>query len=378
MNVIAKEQKQRKRNYGIDLLRIVSMLLIPVLHILGHGGLIDAVQVGSVNYKIVWFMEIAAYCGVNCYALISGYVGYSSKYKYTNIIMLYLQVAFYSIIIFGVFYLVKPELLIPQDLFSMLLPVSAKQYWFFTAYFCLALFMPFLNMILDNIDRDMGIKMFITILVLFVILPTTFHRDIFYTGDGYSALWLAMLYLIGGCINKFDIGKHGKTARYLIGYFICITITWIFKVQRVRVFTESLFAASSEGDFFVSYTSPTILFAGIMLVIGFRNLNIREATTKIISFFTPLTFGVYLIHENPIIRRWIITENFRGYADKNALLLMMVVVGTAFVIWLTCSLIDKIRLCFFKAIKIQVVCTYIERIVTNVGEKFWGNKEKEV
>lgn len=32
---------QTKRNIGIDLLKIVSMLMIVTLHMLGHGGVLD-------------------------------------------------------------------------------------------------------------------------------------------------------------------------------------------------------------------------------------------------------------------------------------------------------------------------------------------------
>ena len=36
-----KEMIDRKntRNYGIDLFRIVAMIMIPILHTLGHGGI---------------------------------------------------------------------------------------------------------------------------------------------------------------------------------------------------------------------------------------------------------------------------------------------------------------------------------------------------
>lgn len=375
MNFTAKEQSRATRNYGIDLLRIVSMLLIPILHILGHGGVISTVQLDSINYQIVWFMELAAYCGVNCYALISGYVGYSSKHKYTNIIMLYLQVVFYSIVIFVIFILSKPELIIKQDVFSMLLPVSSRQYWFFTAYFCLALFSPFLNMILDNLEWTTARRLLITIALLFVVLPTVFHYDIFYTGEGYSALWLSMLYLIGGCINKFDIGKRGKAIKYFVGYFACVTITWLIKMKRVHVFTGDWFSVSNEGDFLVAYTSPTILFAAIFLLIGFRNLNFGKLSIKIISFFAPLTFGVYLIHENPIIRRWIITDRFQIYSNSNPIILIGIVLGTTVFIWLSCSLIDRIRLSLFKALKVSVICTHIEKIIENMGRKIINDRE---
>lgn len=74
------------RNYGIDALRIVSMLMVVTLHVLGHGGVLKIAE--SEKYWIVWFLEISAYCAVNCYALISGYVGVYSKYKFSNLALL--------------------------------------------------------------------------------------------------------------------------------------------------------------------------------------------------------------------------------------------------------------------------------------------------
>ena len=73
---------KRERNYGIDLLRIVSMLMVVVLHVLGQGGVLKTSTPLSIGYSVAWILEIAAYCAVNCYALISGYVGVNSKFKY--------------------------------------------------------------------------------------------------------------------------------------------------------------------------------------------------------------------------------------------------------------------------------------------------------
>lgn len=76
------------RNYGIDLLRIVAMMMIPLLHVLGHGGILGTLTPLETHYEIAWFLEIACYCAVNVYALISGYVGYGRKQKYANLIQL--------------------------------------------------------------------------------------------------------------------------------------------------------------------------------------------------------------------------------------------------------------------------------------------------
>ena len=100
--------KEYTRNYGIDLLRMFAMFLIAMLHVLGQGGVLNATVNSGTKNEAAWFLEICAYCAVNCYAIISGYVGISSKFKYTNIIMLWLQVAFYTLSITAVFSVLKP------------------------------------------------------------------------------------------------------------------------------------------------------------------------------------------------------------------------------------------------------------------------------
>ena len=64
-----------ERNYGIDLLRIVSMMMVVLLHVLGQGGILDGSDPLTVKSETAWLLEIGAYSAVNIYAMISGYVG---------------------------------------------------------------------------------------------------------------------------------------------------------------------------------------------------------------------------------------------------------------------------------------------------------------
>ena len=92
----------KRRNYGIDLLRIVAMYMIVLYHCLLLGGVINKatqIGIGSINYDISWLLDTLCYCAVNCYALISGYVGVKSKFKLQNIIKLWFQVLFYSVVL---------------------------------------------------------------------------------------------------------------------------------------------------------------------------------------------------------------------------------------------------------------------------------------
>ena len=79
-----KKMKKQDRNYGIDLLRILSMVFVIVLHSLGQGGILSASVSQSSQYKAAWLLEIIAFCAVDIFGLISGYVSYNktTKIKY--------------------------------------------------------------------------------------------------------------------------------------------------------------------------------------------------------------------------------------------------------------------------------------------------------
>lgn len=83
-----------KRNLGIDFLRIISMFMVVALHILGNRGILFNTVLYTMNYNLVWLLEILAYCSVNCYALITGYVSTDTKFKYSRIISLWFQLLF--------------------------------------------------------------------------------------------------------------------------------------------------------------------------------------------------------------------------------------------------------------------------------------------
>ena len=61
----------KKRNTGINLFKLFSMFMIALLHVLGMGGIIGAAA-GTSSYYPVYLMQNAAFCAVNCYALIAG------------------------------------------------------------------------------------------------------------------------------------------------------------------------------------------------------------------------------------------------------------------------------------------------------------------
>ena len=253
----------KTRNYGIDFLRMISMIMIVMLHTLGHGGILRSVSFLSVHYQIAWLLEVIAFGAVNTYAMISGFVSVDSHFKISNILILWLQVLFYGILINTVFFFLLPESRNTSGWIQALFPVTRKEYWYFTAYAGVFFLSPFINQMFRNLSEKQIKTLFCFTLVVFSVVPTisqtfTPQQDVFYMGDGYSVFWLTLMYLLGACIKKLNLVSHSKKKKYFILYFFCILITWSSKIL-VEKFPISGFTLDSS--FLIHYTSPFIVLA---------------------------------------------------------------------------------------------------------------------
>ena len=351
------------RNYGIDALRIVSMLMVVTLHVLGHGGILNSSK--STNYWIAWYLEIAAYCAVNCYALISGYVGVFSKYKISNLAILWCRVAFYTIAVTVLFKCFFPANIGKVDLIASFFPVASKQYWYFSAYAFMFLFIPILNEALNRLSKKKTGAILITVVIATcAVRPFAVHYwgDGFGLSNGYSALWLMILYLIGGYIRKYGLFtkiKSHRTVVFLLLYLAVISATWFAKFATQIIDKKVLGKITVEG-IMINYTTITILAEAVFLLLAFEHLRFHSAWIKFISFLSPLAFSVYLIHEQTQIRENYIVGRFIWAAKLPAYQMILIVFGFVAGIFILCSAIDLIRHYLFKAVRLKERLDYLE------------------
>lgn len=355
-----------KRNYGIDSLRILSMIMIVILHLLGHGGILKNLEIFSAGHYFAWVIEIIAYCAVNCYALISGYVGVSTKFKYSGILNLCINVVFYTLIITSLFGIFSPGSVNSQTFKKAVFPYAFNVYWYFTAYFCMYFFIPFFNHLINTLKPKDAAALVISCVLFFSVLPTVTQYDLAHTNKGYSVLWLSVLYIIGAYIKKYDIGAKTKKSTLFILYAVCILVNCFSKFF-IEYGSVNLWANPQNSNMLVNYCSPTVLLTAIILLILFSKFKYGKSAEKMISFFAPLTFGVYLIHDEPLIRSNFISNKLIFLTELHPALMIASVTGIAVAIWLVCSLIDKARFEIFRLLKIKQLC---DKIIDFITKKF--------
>ena len=96
--------EEQKRHSGFETMRILSMVMIVLMHGIGHGGLGSAVPQGSAAFWIYWLLFILARVSTNCFVMLSGY--YLSERKgpvhVGRLFRIGAQVWFYSMLTFCV------------------------------------------------------------------------------------------------------------------------------------------------------------------------------------------------------------------------------------------------------------------------------------
>ena len=352
-----------ERNHGIELLRIFAMLLAAVLHILKKGSVITASEGNLAAYSTVWLLEAAAYCAVNCYALISCYAGYSDRPKPLRLarcIELWLQVVFYSVIITTVYCIAGVGSVGVSDFADAFLPVTSKQYWYFTAYIGMFFFIPLLNALVRRLNRRALVSLCIMLIAVFSLYDTFasfWKKDPLALVGGHSPLWLGVLYIFGAAIKKLRVPESMSSKKALLIYASAAVFTALFKITGDRLLRFV------PGSLFVRDTSPTVLLCAAALLVAFARFKPGRKLTEFAVLFAPAAFGVYLLHVSPLVFEHVIGNRFAFIGRLPFPLIPFAVLASAGVILVVGLAADKVRILLFKALGVPKMCRKAEKSI---------------
>ena len=335
--------------------------MIVILHILGQGGVLANSSFLSGQYTVAWLLEILCYCSVDCFALISGYVGIGATFKWSKLINLWIHVVLYSLTITAIYWLFSPGRIHLNSIANACFPITRSCYWYITAYFGMYPFIPLINSAIKKIDKRYLVILCAFILLCMSILPCVTLSSPYQLSAGYSIVWLTILYFLGGCIKHFDLFNKLNNSKLIGGGIIVASVLILFLSKiSIIIATSHLLDSPKDGMPFICYTSPFVLLNAILLLYIFSKIKIQSLIiNKLVLFLTPMVLGVYIIHCNPLVfgtlggkTAWI--------SERSATMLPIYVLLIAVGIYLICSIIDYFRIRLFKFIKVPAVCSYLE------------------
>ncbi len=370
-----------KRYYpGVDLLKVISMIMVVGLHVLGMGGILNASGAyTSVNFQAAWFLEIACYVAVNCFALATGFLMCGKRLKYRKIVPLWLTVVFYIVLFFAISKIADPNYMQFYQQFYIA-PVISAAYWYFTAYCLLFFFIPFLNILVERCSKRMYLRLLFTGFLLVVLASSfsTVNRDPFKLSDGYSPWWLMYLYLLGAGIKKYDLFKKVTAFAALGGYAGFTVLTFLSKMgmhwmlDNVKNTGKFYILLQYIGtDRFVAYTSVSVICAAVCLALFCLKVKVPKFIHPLLKAAGPLVFQVYIIHLHPYIRALYVDTRFSQYGGAPLWKLVLAFALGTLIIFGACLAVDTARYWLFRLLRVEkLVNFFADKLTRAVNERY--------
>ena len=242
-------------------------------------------------------------------------------------------------------------------------PFTYGAYWFISAYLLLYIFSPLLNKILKH-SKPALIRLYLSVCtILWVVVPIIMHNDFYYS----TLLYFMYLYVLGGAIK---LGYVKFNQKYLSAATIVVVIYLIVNILlHLKHTNVDLWRIFKYMELNTIYT----LVVSIYIFNIFSKLNLKY--NKIINSIASSTFGVYLLHENFLVRPCLWHKIFHVHTLMNNKLFSVEVLLISLVVFVVCVVFDKIlSVCFSPLIdKIIKKSSSIYRgaeILSN--QKSWG------
>lgn len=368
--------EEQKRHSGFETMRILSMVMIILMHGIGHGGLGSAVPQGSAAFWIYWLLFILARVSTNCFVMLSGY--YLSERKgpvhVGRLFRIGAQVWFYSMLTFCVAVKAGAVPLSAVNLLRALLPLTSNDYWFASAYFLMYLSVPVLNAVVQSLDRRQYKTLLLVALLLQSVWGTLFYwaTDVTFVNNGYSFIWFYILYFIAAYFRKYRVTVPSGLC--LLAYLAASAAGLFNRMLALRV--ENALHLNGFVNTVNGYQALATVIASAAMFLLFQNIHIRSDYWRRWVFrLAPLSFGVYLLHDSDFTRvllwRLVDLPRFGGallpsLAYLTGAVLLIAVVGYA---------VDAVYQRLYRLLRLPALETKLDALTACILQRIVGSEE---
>lgn len=351
MNALPSYQRKIRAS-NLELLRIISMMLVMLVHYLPLRMPVSHDMAINSPLKALFDLElhsIAIIC-VNSFILISGYFGI--KWKFKTLMGLLFQIIFWFFAGYFVAAILDPYISGNQDIpdfkgmiFSLLHWLQGR--WFISAYITLYIISPLINSFVEKSSDKQLLRYIIAFYIFSTVYGYFMGSEEFATG--LSALSLFGLYLIGAWLRKSRLSFIHWNKNYdLLGFVACTLILTVISYILILInFNHSIYG----------YLNPLVIVESIFLFQYFRKLQLGYIPW--INFIAVGAFSVFLFHCHPYVAYYckILWKYCHNTCDFAIILVLILIVA----IYLFCILIDRIQQLIYK-----LICKLVSRISSRI------------
>lgn len=340
------------RDSNFEFFRIILMLAIIAHHYVVNSGITSLYDFNNITGNMIFlqFFGFAGKIGINCFVFITGYFMIKSRFKFHKLLKLYLEIKFYTLIIYVLFLMTGYESFSFGGFIKMIFNVAYSAEAGFTGTFVfLYMLIPFINAMLLHLNK----KLHLTLIAIFLFLYTFIST--FMLHDTYSNLgWMITTYIIAAYVRLYPCKWFENKKLYIWGGLASVLLSWlsilVVDFIGVKLGFESPYYMFANEHKFLALTTSFSLF------ILFKNINIKH--NRFINTVASSTFGVLLIHANSdTMRRFLWRDLLKNTSYYDSPYLIAHAVISVLVVYVACVCIDQCRIHFLE----KPLFNYIEK-----------------
>lgn len=357
-----KEVGKNNRNSSLELLRIICMIFIILYHYVIHGIMvIDIQHMSTFNGILTCIMLTGGRLSCDVFVLITGYFLIKQKFNVKRILKLIIKLCIYSV---SIYIILRCFNLVDTDTKTLKEQLLSMVYgnWFVVHYVIIYILSPFLNKMINCLDKVSHFRLICILILVWSIIPTFTE----FTWSFSSIDAFLVMYIIGAYIRLYSIGNKDNKLNILILSIglVLLTIISVFMSYKMSPFQNA-------KDFFWNLNNLFMVIVAIYLFKVFQNM---EFVNRPINYIAGSVLGIYLIHDNNILRPiiWFKIYNNMKYINSNYYIFNVIIKLVC--IFIACLIIDKIvtKILDFTVYKL------IDKLKFEKLKKFYNNVENKI
>ena len=322
------------RESNLELYRILLMLAIVAHHYVVNSGLwAECISKEPTIGRSIFLLLFGAWgkTGINCFLMITGYFMCQSHISLKKFIKLLFEIEFYKIIIFIIFF-VTGNTTCSLGSLRALLPVSTITNDFVSCFLIFFLFIPFLNLFIQDLSKRNYHKLLLFLLVFYTLLPS-FGIAIAFN----YVTWFSVVYLIAAYIRLHPVPAFSNCRFWFISSVVCFFASCASILGFAFGFRKGVYWFLADSNKILAVATAISFF------LFFKNIKLKY--NPIINLFAQSVFGVLLIHANSdAMRQWLWIDTLQNKRFFDSPWLVLHAFGSVIGVYLICTAIDQIRI----------------------------------
>lgn len=321
-------RKHELRNSCLESLRLIAMTIIIFHHFVVHGifSAVNIQQHHSIGVLISLLVGWGGYLGNSLFIMLTGYFSVRKKLSAKRLVMLLGTMVFYSVVIALIW---KSQYRLPPgEMKKALFPFWYGYNWFVACYLLFMPLTPFLNRLLRQLSKVQYLGLVALEYFLYCVMPA-FHGDSF---SQAPMLQFVMMYCIGGYLQLHGFQQERLHKAWTWG-FAAVVLILLTDVAIVRQWVKHY-----DIWRFVNLLSTGTAVAMFMAAVchkPFTNARINKLAGSVL--------GIYLIHDNPLVRPFLWREMLPNAAFLDKWYFLGFMVLKVAVVYAVCLGIDLAR-----------------------------------